>query len=89
MDFYRDWESYSKGFGDLGGDFWLGNSVLNQLTEASGEHQLRIDITDTKGVSMYAVYDSFSVTNAADNYRLILGAYSGTAGETIFNFNMG
>ncbi|GFR87725.1 angiopoietin-related protein 1 [Elysia marginata] len=32
VDFYRNWTEYREGFGDLDGDFWLGNDMLYNLT---------------------------------------------------------
>ena len=43
--------------------------------------ELRIDMTDYKGTHKYAIYSSIAVHNAANKYRLDLGAYSGTAGD--------
>ena len=28
VDFYRDWASYKEGFGDVEGEFWLGESKI-------------------------------------------------------------
>lgn len=36
IDFFRDWDSYKRGFGNLGTEFWLGNDHLHMLT-ANGE----------------------------------------------------
>lgn len=36
VDFFRDWDSYKRGFGNLGTEFWLGNDYLHLLT-ANGE----------------------------------------------------
>ena len=38
-------------------------------------------MTDYKGIHKYAIYSSIAVHNAANKYRLDLGAYSGTAGD--------
>ena len=32
VDFYKDWKSYRDGFGDYGGDFFLGLEALHKLT---------------------------------------------------------
>lgn len=37
VDFYRDWNAYKHGFGDLRSEFWLGNEKIHQLT-SEGEH---------------------------------------------------
>lgn len=33
VGFYRRWEEYNNGFGDLSGEFWLGKEKTHQLTQ--------------------------------------------------------
>ena len=82
VDFYRDWESYKNGFGDLNGEFWLGNDNLHRLT-AFDDVTLRVDLEDFEGNKTYAEYTTFKVADEADKYRLLIGGYSGTAGESM------
>ena len=42
-DFYRTWEEYKQGFGELSGEFWIGNEVLHQLTNQD-YYRLKIDM---------------------------------------------
>ena len=81
LNFYRNWTDYEEGFGDLQYEHWLGLKKINCLTFSVCAAELRIDMTDYKGIHKYAIYSSIAVHNAANNYRLDLGAYSGTAGD--------
>ena len=80
VDFYLGWESYKNGFGDLNGEFWIGND--NRLT-AIGNSTMRVDLEDFDGDIRYAVYTVFKVADEADKYRLLIEGYSGTAGDAM------
>ena len=82
VDFYLDWQSYKNGFGDLNGEFWLGNDNLHRLT-STDDVILRVDLEDFDGNKTYAEYTTFKVENEADKYRLLIGGYNGTAGDSM------
>ena len=82
VDFYRGWDEYEQGFGHLNSEFWLGLRKIHQLTQ-SGTWALRVDLEHFNGDSEYAIYDSFHIGDADSNYRLSIGSYSGTAGDSM------
>ena len=82
VDFFLGWESYKNGFGNLNGEFWLGNENLHRLT-AAGSVTLRVDLEDFEGDIRYAEYTTFKVADEGDKYRLSIGGYSGTAGDSL------
>ena len=82
LDFYRGWESYKNGFGDLNGEFWLGNDNLHRLT-AADDVILRVDLEDFDGNTAYAEYTTFKVANEADKYLILVEGYRGTAGDSM------
>ncbi|PFX21595.1 Vesicular glutamate transporter 2.1 [Stylophora pistillata] len=84
VDFYVDWESYKKGFGNLKGEFWLGNDFLHRLT-ASANMMFRIDMEDYKGDRRFAEYTTFSVADESNYYRLTIAGYRGTAGDSLLS----
>ncbi|XP_038058742.1 ficolin-1-like [Patiria miniata] len=51
VDFYRNWAEYQSGFGDLSGEFWLGNDNLVTLTsdDSRGTWELSVDLEDWEG----------------------------------------
>ncbi|XP_026182157.1 fibrinogen-like 2a isoform X2 [Mastacembelus armatus] len=85
VSFNRTWAEYKKGFGNLRGEFWLGNDHIHLLTKAK-DMVLRIELEDFEGVREYAKYDQFYVANEYLRYRLSISGYSGTAGNAI-SFN--
>ena len=84
VDFFQGWESYKNGFGNLSGEFWLGNDNLHRLT-ASDDVMLRVDLEDFDGNITYAEYTTFQVADEADKYRITIGGYNGTAGNSMVN----
>ncbi|XP_037069523.1 techylectin-5B-like [Pollicipes pollicipes] len=82
IDFSRDWQSYRDGFGNVSGQFWLGNELLHRLT-AREPQQLRVDLEDFEGGRRFAQYGSFRVSDEADQYRLQLSGFSGDAGDSM------
>ena len=77
VDFYRNWDEYKRGFGNLNGEFWLGLDKIHRLT-VSSKNKLRVDLEDLHGSTAFAEYSSFSVTSERAKYQLNLGSYSGT-----------
>ncbi|KAB5565994.1 hypothetical protein PHYPO_G00247960 [Pangasianodon hypophthalmus] len=82
VNFNRTWAEYKNGFGDLRGEFWLGNDRIHLLTRAK-DMVLRIELEDFQGVHEYAKYDLFYVSNEFLKYRLSISKYSGTAGNAL------
>lgn len=76
VDFYRDWANYSKGFGDLMGEFWLGLDKIHRLTK-EGRNIIRVELQDIRGNTDFAEYGMFVVANESAKYNLSLGNYSG------------
>uniref|UniRef100_A0A8C1CVV2 Tenascin Ca n=1 Tax=Cyprinus carpio carpio TaxID=630221 RepID=A0A8C1CVV2_CYPCA len=81
VDFYRNWRNYSAGFGDTNDEFWLGLSNLHKITSA-GQYELRVDLRDGQE-SVFAVYDKFYIADPRSRYKIQIGAYSGTAGDSL------
>ncbi|XP_040398615.1 tenascin-X isoform X42 [Cygnus olor] len=80
-DFWRGWEEYAHGFGNVSQEFWLGNEALHALT-AAGPTELRVDLR-TPLDAAFAHYRDFAIAGPEEHYRLHLGAYSGTAGDAM------
>lgn len=83
VNFRRNWKNYELGFGDVNGEFWLGNKNLALLSSPSAEAnstELRIDLEDFDNAYRHAKYSNFNVGDKTNNYRLTVAGYSGNAG---------
>ncbi|XP_069131801.1 angiopoietin-related protein 7-like [Argopecten irradians] len=81
VDFYRNWDEFKSGFGDLHGNFWLGNDQLSVLTETPCV--LRIQMHSLNWTFRYAEYSQFQVSNETDQYRLYVNGFSGDVGNVM------
>ncbi|XP_035994065.1 tenascin-R isoform X3 [Fundulus heteroclitus] len=80
-DFSRKWSDYRVGFGNLEDEFWLGLDNIQKIA-SQGRYELRIDMKDGQE-SVYANYDKFSIGDARNLYKLRIGEYNGTAGDSL------
>ncbi|XP_034090402.1 tenascin-R isoform X4 [Gymnodraco acuticeps] len=80
-DFSRKWSDYRVGFGNLEDEFWLGLDNIQKIA-GQGRYELRIDMKDGQE-SVYANYDKFSLGDARSLYKLRIGEYNGTAGDSL------
>ncbi|XP_076862387.1 tenascin-like isoform X5 [Brachyhypopomus gauderio] len=81
INFFRAWKEYRTGFGELDGEFWLGNDLLHNLTSMT-PMTLRVDLR-AGAEAVYAQYSTFSVGTAKKHFMLQVMGYSGTAGDSM------
>ncbi|XP_054083642.1 angiopoietin-related protein 1-like [Zeugodacus cucurbitae] len=85
VSFYRDWNDYKKGFGDLTGNYWIGLEKLHALT-SSCEQELYIQLQRRSGEKYHAKYAEFLIGPESQSYTLKkLGNYGGNAGDSLSN----
>lgn len=82
QDFYRNWDDYKQGFGEVSGEHWLGNDALHEIT-SSGNYSLRIDLWDVSGNYKFVEYDHVVVGSEAQRYRLEVLGYRGNASNAL------
>jgi len=87
VDFYRDWNNYKLGFGNLSGEFWLGNDNLVAALQAADNNVLRVDLESFDDETAYAKFSSFNVGDESTQYLLSVSGYSGTAGKSSLKIN--
>ena len=53
-----------------------------------GSNYLRVDLGDVEGRKAYAKYNSFEMLDSYTQYTLVIGSYTGTAGDSLSFNNM-
>ncbi|KAH8398971.1 hypothetical protein KR222_005825, partial [Zaprionus bogoriensis] len=83
VNFYRYWEDYKHGFGNVNGEFFIGLEKLHFLTKGLNQ-ELLIQMENWAGVQKFSRYDRFSIGSEKEHYILSnLGEYSGDAGDDL------
>ena len=79
--FERKWDEYKAGFGNIGGEFWLGNNNIYHLTKAEAapkNSSLLINMKyENQKKTVYALYNKFRIDDEAVKYKLNVSGYSG------------
>ena len=84
INFTRSWAEYKSGFGDLSTEFWLGNDLINYLTNKRRPVDLRIELEDFEGNQAFATYSTFRCvrhSTQVDMFKIICNL--GLANEEI------
>ena len=85
VNFYRNWEDYENGFGDLDGEFWIGLRNMHELTNQEVELQVTA-WNDNKTITWN--YPTFRVYNADYNYYFTVSRGTGD-GTDVLAYNSG
>ncbi|XP_074858293.1 angiopoietin-related protein 3 [Carettochelys insculpta] len=75
LDFNQTWQSYTNGFGDLNGEFWLGLEKIYSIANQA-DYILHIELKDWKDNKRYIEY-TFTLGSSETNYTLHLSEISG------------
>ena len=85
-DFYKQWQEYKLGFGELDGNFWLGLEKIHRITQIEN-HELLITMVDHDDATFVAKYSVFKVGSSATEYKLDVESYvwaDSDAGDSLF-----
>ncbi|XP_030062303.1 angiopoietin-related protein 1 isoform X2 [Microcaecilia unicolor] len=82
INFFRNWENYKKGFGNIDGEYWLGLENIYMLTNQDN-YRLLIELEDWSNKKVYAEYSSFRLEPENEFYKLRLGTYQGNSGDSM------
>ncbi|XP_026214902.1 microfibril-associated glycoprotein 4-like [Anabas testudineus] len=86
-NFFRPWNHYKTGFGNVAGEYWLGLENIFLLTMRK-KNELRVDMEDWEGGKAFAQYSSFSIDSENVGYELHLGSFTGgEAGDSLSSHN--
>ncbi|XP_064789688.1 angiopoietin-related protein 1-like [Oncorhynchus masou masou] len=86
VNFFRNWDAYKNGFGNIDGEYWLGLLGIYNLGKQS-DYRLLVELEDWMGKKVYAEYSSFHLEPESEGYRLRLGTYQGNAGDSLSSHN--
>ena len=68
VNFNLDWATYKEGFGNVDGEYWLGNEFIHQYTIRFST-TLRVDASGFDGQSNFITLDGFHLQGEVTKYR--------------------
>ncbi|XP_030647550.1 angiopoietin-related protein 3 [Chanos chanos] len=83
VDFDQTWDKYTKGFGDLEKEFWLGLEKIYAISR-QGEYILHIQLEDWREERRFVEY-TFTLDGPSSDYTLHLAHLSGNLPDIMGN----
>ena len=88
VNFYRNWEDYVSGFGDLDGEFWIGLANMHELTNQQ-QVELQVTVWNDDDDMITWNYTTFRVASAENKYRLTVSRGAGDGDTDALYYNNG
>ncbi|CAH1781467.1 unnamed protein product [Owenia fusiformis] len=86
VDFNLDWDDYKHGFGNIRKEHLIGMENIFSVLQ-NKKYKARFDLISWEDEKRYAEYQTFDINDEQDKYRLNIGGYSGTAGDSMKSSN--
>ncbi|CAL4117812.1 unnamed protein product [Meganyctiphanes norvegica] len=83
VNFSRGWDDYKAGFGDAQNEYWIGLSLLHEITFNHCYQVLQVSLHSWDYTSRYAQYKDFSIDEEESGFKLTIGRYSGDAADAL------
>ncbi|ESO03000.1 hypothetical protein HELRODRAFT_80823, partial [Helobdella robusta] len=81
-NFNRKWKDYKQGFGNLFGEFWLGNENIHLITRRR-KYEMYIEMKDFDNNIWFANYGYFQLDSSSNKYKITVRDYKGTSGDSM------
>jgi len=82
-NFYREWNDYKNGFGNLSNEYFLGLDKLHAMTN-NQQQELLVVMETPEGQQAYELYSNFRIGSESSDYTLeTVGTPSGDAGDSL------
>lgn len=69
LDFYRNYQNYTIGFGDPASEHWLGLENIHKLTYGQQSVRVKVELTDFNDHSEFVEHEDFYVYGADQGYK--------------------
>jgi hypothetical protein len=87
-DFYRDWDDYVAGFGQAGGNYWMGLEAIHKLTEGGAQLRVELELFD-EGIVVDRINRKYSDPDNTQRYIERMSTTGGSAYALYSEFSVG
>lgn len=75
-NFFRNWQNYKLGFGDVSKEYWLGLGKLHKLLNLNPQNELLIRMESVGNEVATAHYGTFNIDDEKSGFKLSIGGFN-------------